>query len=93
MFNKKTASILAVVLAVGVLGVAGIAMAAAANNGMPCSDPAVRQQMLDSHVKDGLLNQEQADLMKKQMDQKMSGNMMNHPMHMGPQGNPPTPAK
>ena len=68
MFNKKTASILAVVLAVGVLGVAGIAMAAAATKGMPCSDPAVRQQMLDSHVKDGLMNQEQADLMKKQMD-------------------------
>ncbi len=93
MFNKKTASILAVVLAVGVLGVAGIAMAAAATNGMPCSDPAVRQQMLDSHVKDGLMTQEQADLMKKQMDQKMSGNMMNHVMPMGPQGNPPTPAK
>ena len=93
MFNKKTASILAVVLAVGVLGVAGIAMAAAATNGMPCSDPAVRQQMLDSHVKDGLMTQEQADLMKKQMDQNMSGGMMNRAMPMGPQGNPPTPAK
>ena len=69
MFNKKTNSILAVALIVGVLGIGGVAVAASNNQGMPCGDPAFRQQMLDSHVKSGYMTQEQADLMKKQMDQ------------------------
>ena len=60
MFNKKTGSILTVALIVGVLGVAGIAMAAQGPSGMPCSDPALRQQMLDTNVKAGILTQEQA---------------------------------
>ena len=106
MFNKKTSSILAVALILGVLGVAAVAMAAPAGNGMPCSDPAFRQQMLDSHVKSGAMTQEQADQMKKNMDQMMNGGQMNggHGNHNmpqgpmnpmmpnGPQGNPPAPA-
>ncbi len=109
MFNKKTSSILAVAVILGVLGVAAVAMAAPAGNSMPCSDPAFRQQMLDSHVKSGSMTQEQADLMKKNMDQMMNGGQMNggHGNHNmpqgpmnpmmpnGPQGNPPaaTPGK
>lgn len=102
MFNKKTLSILSVALIVGTLGVAGIAMAAPTTNGMPCFDPAVRQQMVDSHVKSGFMTQEQADIMNKQMDQMMSGaqtNQMmpqgptNQMMPMGPQGNTPAPGK
>ena len=97
MFNKKTSSILAVALILGVLGVAAVAMAAPAGNGMPCSDPAFRQQMLDSHVKSGAMTQEQADLMKKNMDQMMNGGQMNggHGNHNGPHGHPPaqTPGK
>ncbi len=89
MFNKKTSSILAVSLILGVLGVATVAMAAPAGNGMPCADPAFRQQMLDSHVKGGFMTQEQADLMKKNMDQMMSNGQMNPMMPNGPQGNPP----
>ena len=74
-----------------------VAMAAPAGNGMPCSDPALRQQMLDSHVKSGAMTQEQADLMKKNMDQMMNGGQMNgeHGNQDGPHGNPPaqTPGK
>ena len=95
MFTKKVSSILAVALILGVLGAATVAMAAPAGNGMPCSDPAFRQQMLDSHVKSGAMTQEQADLMKKHMDQMMNGGMMNggHGNHNGPHGpmNPTTP--
>jgi hypothetical protein len=95
MFTKKANSILAVALILGVLGVAAVAMAAPANNGMPCSDPAFRQQMLDSHVKGGFMTQEQADLMGKNMDQMMTGGQINPMMPYGPQGNPPasTPGK
>ena len=96
MFNKKTNSILAVALIVGILGIGGVAMAAANNPSMPCSDPAFRQQMLDSHVKSGYMTQEQADLMKQQMDQMMSGGQMmkdNQPGSMmnGGQMNPMMP--
>jgi hypothetical protein len=99
MFKKKASSILAVALILGVLGVAAVAMAAPANNGMSCADPEKRQQMLDSHVKSGMMTQEQADLMKKNMDQMMNGGHGNHNMPQGPmnpmmpngpQGNPPT---
>ena len=94
MFTKKVSSILAVALILGVLGVAAVAMAAPAGNAMSCADPEKRQQMLDSHVKSGAMTQEQADLMKKHMDQMMSGGMMNggHGNHNGPQGNPPAAA-
>lgn len=106
MFKKKASSILAVALILGVLGVAAVAMAAPANNGMSCADPEKRQQMLDSHVKNGVMTQEQSDLMKKNMDQMMNGGQMNgghgnHNMTQGPmnpmmpngqQGNPPAPA-
>jgi len=89
MFNKKMSSVLAVALILGILGVAAVAMAAPVGNGMTCSDPALRQQMLDSHVKSGVMTQEQADQMKKKMDQMMNGSHGNHNM---PQGNPPAPA-
>ncbi len=99
MFTKKVSSILAVALILGVLGVAAVAMAAPAGNAMSCADPEKRQQMLDSHVKSGAMTQEQADLMKKHMDQMMSGGMMNggmmnggHGNHNGPRGNPPAAA-
>lgn len=84
MFNKKTGSILTLALIVGVLGVAGVAMAAQGPSGMPCADPAVRQQMLDSNVKTGIMTQEQADQMQKNMNQMMT---------VGPQGNAPAPGK
>ena len=73
MFKKKASSILAVALILGVLGVAAVAMAAPTVNGMSCSDPEKRQQMLDSHVKSGMMTQEQADQMKQKMDQMMNG--------------------
>ena len=93
MFSKKTVSILAVALIVGVLGVAGVVMAAPATNGMPCSDPTVRQQMMDSHVKSGLMTQEQADQMNRSMNQMMNGGMMNPANPAGPQGNTTIPGK
>ncbi len=103
MFNKKTGLILTVALILGVLGVAGIAMAAQGPSGMPCSDPALRQQMLDTNVKAGILTQEQADQMKKNMDQMMNGGnqanpmmqqgKMNPMMPAGPQGNVPVLGK
>ena len=110
MFNKKASSILAVALILGVLGAAAIAMAApTTDNGMSCADPEKRQQMLDSHVKSGMMTQEQAEQMKKKMEQMMNGGQMNggHGNHNmphgpmnpvmpnGPQGNPPaaTPGK
>lgn len=91
MFKKKASSILAVALILGVLGVAAVAMAAPTVNGMSCSDPEKRQQMLDSHVKSGMMTQEQADQMKKKMEQMMNGGQMNgeHGNHNGPHGNPP----
>ena len=95
MFNKKASSILAVALILGVLGAAAIAMAApTTDNGMSCADPEKRQQMLDSHVKNGVMTQEQADLMKQNMDQMMSSGQMNggHGNHNGPHGNPPAQA-
>ena len=103
MFNKKTGSILTVALIVGVLGVAGVAMAAQGPSGMPCFDPALRQQMLDANVKGGFMTQEQADQMQKNMDQMTtSGNQSNSMMQRGtmtpmmpagPQGNAPAPGK
>ena len=97
MFKKKASSILAVALILGVLGAAAVAMAAPAANGMSCADPEKRQQMLDSHVKSGMMTQEQADQMKKKMEQMMNGGQMNgeHGNHNGPHGNPPaqTPGK
>ena len=94
MFNKKTGLILTVALILGVLGVAGIAMAAQGPSGMPCSDPALRQQMMDSNVKNGFMTQEQADQMQKNMDQMMTGGNQANPMiHQGPHGNVPTPGK
>ena len=50
--------------------------------------------MLDSHVKNGVMTQEQADLMKQNMDQMMSSGQMNggHGNHNGPHGNPPAQA-
>ena len=97
MFNKKASSILAVALILGVLGVAAVAMAAPTGTGMSCADPEKRQQMLDSHVKSGMMTQEQADQMKKKMEQMMNGGQMNgeHGNHNGPHGNPPaqTPGK
>jgi len=91
MFKKKASSILAVALILGVLGVAAVAMAAPTVNGMSCSDPEKRQQMLDSHVKSGMMTQEQADQMKQKMDQMMNGGHSNggHGNHKGPYGNPP----
>lgn len=91
MFKKKASSILAVALILGVLGVAAVAMAAPTVNGMSCSDPEKRQQMLDSHVKSGMMTQEQADQMKQKMDQMMNGGHSNggHGNHKGPHGNPP----
>ena len=94
MFNKKTGLILTVALIVGVLGVAGVAMAAQGPSGMPCSDPALRQQMLDNNVKAGILTQEQADQMQKNMNQMMTGGNQANPMiHQGPHGNAPAPGK
>ena len=109
MFKKKASSILAVALILGVLGAAAVAMAAPTSNGLSCADPEKRQQMLDSHVKSGMMTQEQADQMKKKMEQMMNGGQMNggHGNHNmphgpmnpvmpnGPQGNPPaaTPGK
>lgn len=93
MFSKKAVSILAAVLIVGVLGVAGVVMAAPVVNGMPCSDPTVRQQMVDSHVKSGFMTQEQADQMNNSMNQMMTGGMMNPANPAGPQGNTTTPGK
>ena len=93
MFSKKTVSILAVALIVGVLGVAGVVMAAPAANGMPCSDPTVRRQMVDSHVKSGFMTQEQADQMNDYMNQMMNGGMMNPANPAGPQGITATPGK
>lgn len=103
MFNKKTGSILTVALILGVLGVAGVAMAAQGPSGMPCADPTLRQQMMDSNVKNGFMTQEQADQMQKNMDQMMTGGnqanpmMQNGPMNpmmpTGPRGNTPTPGK
>ena len=93
MFSKKTVSILAAVLIVGALGVAGVVMAAPASNGMPCADPTVRQQMMDSHVKSGLMTQEQADQMNRSMNQMMNGGMMNPANPAGPQGNTTIPGK
>ena len=93
MFSKKTVSILAAVLIVGALGVAGVVMAAPAANGMPCADPTVRQQMMDSHVKSGFMTQEQADQMNRSMNQRMNGGMMNPANPAGPQGNTTTPGK
>ena len=94
MFKKKASSILAVALILGVLGAAAVAMAAPVNNGMSCADPEKRQQMLDSHVKSGMMTQEQADQMKKKMEQMMNGGQMNggHGNHNGPHGNPPAQA-
>ena len=94
MFKKKVSSILAVALILGVLGAAAVAMAAPVNNGMSCADPEKRQQMLDSHVKSGMMTQEQADQMKKKMEQMMNGGQMNggHGNHKGPHGNPPAQA-
>ena len=94
MFNKKASSILAVALILGVLGVAAVAMAAPTGTGMSCADPEKRQQMLDSHVKNGVMTQEQADLMKQNMDQMMSSGQMNggYGNHNGPHGNPPAQA-
>lgn len=94
MFKKKVSSILAVALILGVLGAAAVAMAAPVNNGMSCADPEKRQQMLDSHVKSGMMTQEQADQMKKKMEQMMNGGQMNggHGNHNGPHGNPPAQA-
>ena len=94
MFTKKVSSILAVALILGVLGAATVAMAAPTGNAMSCADPEKRQQMLDSHVKDGIMTQEQADQMKQKMDQMMNGGQMNggHGNHNGPHGNPPAPA-
>ena len=84
MFNKKSVSILTVALIVGVLGIAGIAMAAPNTTGMPCFDPAVRQQMVDSHVKSGFMSQEQADQMNNYMNQMMNGGQSNPMMQQGP---------
>lgn len=84
MFNKKTVSILTIALIVAVLGVAGVAMAAPNTNGMPCVDPAVRQQMIDSHVKNGFITQEQADKMNNYMNQMMNGGQSNQMMPQGP---------
>ncbi|HWR29349.1 MAG TPA: DUF2680 domain-containing protein, partial [Negativicutes bacterium] len=70
MVNKKYA-FLAVGLIASIVVGAGVAMAATDTDKMPCGDPTFRQQMLDSHVKQGMVTQEQADLMKKQMDKMM----------------------
>lgn len=83
MFNKKSVSILTIALIVGVLGVAGVAMAASNTNGMPCFDPTVRQQMVDSHVKRGFMTQEQAGQMSNFMGTMMNG-QSNPMMQQGP---------
>ena len=93
MFNKKTVSILTIALIVAVLGVAGVAMAASNTNGMPCFDPAVRQQMVNSHVKSGFMTPEQGNQMNNYMNQMMNGGMMNPAPSTGPQGNTTAPGK